>query len=626
MHLKPLPRGQIQIRGNSNVIIYINGKETRRDPATLRYIAAESLEKIEVITNPSAKYDAEGVGGIINLVYKKNKTGSLKLELISNIGILTNPLYLSPNGGINASWSKEKISFFANLSTDYGKYTNFVDSKRSNFNDNLQNYENTTTQDGLGSVSNAQIGFSMEPDSTTSIGLELNFDRWDLTREVEQRNFFDYITLPDQEIILPVITTELENELWVNLSFDKKFTKKKKLNISFIAGGEDETNTSLSDDIDLNGFPDNVQQFLRRSHTDETQRYYNGKIDYETPFLNWGSLEMGAKLDLINYNIFQIVELRSDDITIPNNDFNMDMQKLGLYLIQRKKFKKLEYALGLRMEQFSSDALQKSNNNRFLQDYTRLFPSAQINYLISEEKQTFGINYTRRINRPGFFDLNPFVSYDDPLNLRTGNPALRPEIADLLELNYHQEWKRINLDLTIFQRTTTDAIQSIASFINGNTTLQTSVNIGKQKNKGIEAQFVYRPFKDFKTTNTFTLAQNSFEDNENIISYNQQTNWSLKLRQQWQLKNNWKIELTEVYRAPSYQIQLKRQRQYYMHFTLSKKFNNKKGSLSLSVSDIFNTRDYAESILTNNFEITRRWKWQTRQITLGLRYTIFDKK
>lgn len=123
------PQGKIQIRGNSNVVIYINGKETKRDPATLKFISAETLEKIEVVTNPSAKYDAEGVGGIINLVYKKDKINNFKLETIANLGILTNPFYLSPNLGVNASLNREKVSFFTNVSWDFGKYEDYNDSK-----------------------------------------------------------------------------------------------------------------------------------------------------------------------------------------------------------------------------------------------------------------------------------------------------------------------------------------------------------------------------------------------------------------------------------------------------------------------------------------------------------------
>jgi len=620
------PRGQVQIRGNSNVIIYINGKETRRDPSTLKFISAESLEKIEIITNPSAKYDAEGVGGIINMVYKKDQTSAFKLELISNLSIPTNPFYLTPNGGANVSWTKNKISFYTNLSHDYGKYTDYVNSKRINFQDELQRYESRSTQSGLGNISNALLGFSVEPDSTTSIGLEVNFDRWDLESVNEQQQLFDYRSSDNKTIEIPNERKETEDELWMNLSLEKKLRKKQILKLSLTAGGENETNFTNSDAIDLTDLLSNAQQFLQSSDETESQRYYHGKVDYEFPFFNWGTIEAGMKADFIQYHIFQKIELRSDTILLPDNDFNMDMQKLGLYLIQKNQVKSLEYALGLRLEQFSSKAFQQADKSTFTQKYIRLFPSIQVNYLIADHEQTVGLNYTRRINRPGFFDLNPYVSYEDPLNLETGNPDLEPEIADLLEINYHQEWNPVSLDLTLYNRKTSHSIQSIVEPIDNNRTLETSVNIGSENSSGIEAMLEYRANKIFKTSGSFVLTQNKYEDAENEISYNKQSTWSVRMKQEFKLKNNWKIAFSEIYRAPSFQIQQKRHEVLYINIGIGKKFNNKRGAFSLSVRDVFNTRIHRVSLLTSDFEIERSYKWQTRQVTLGFKYIIIDKR
>ena len=625
------PRGQIQIRGNSNVIIYINGKATRRDPASLKYIAAQNLEKIEIITNPSAKYDSEGVGGIINLVYKNDKSSNVKLELISNLTILSNPFYLNPNGGINASLAKEKISFFVNLYSDHGKYTDYVDAHRSNKMEELQYYENSTVQNGIGSISNIIMGCSFEPDSSSSIGLEINYDRWDLKNNIQQNNLFSYLNKPDQQLTLSNTREELENELWISLSLDKEFQNEKKnknkknLQISLSAGGENESNFSDSERLNFTQLSENAVHFLKSSDEKESQKYFQANLDYELPFFNWGSIETGFKADLIYYDVFQEVELRSDDIQIPKNEFNMEMQKFGLYLIQKKKIDKLEYAIGLRMEQFSSKAFQQSDQSNFTQKYIRLFPSAQFNYMISDSEQSIGINYTRKINRPGFFDLNPYVSYEDPLNLSTGNPALKPEIADLLELNYHQEWKVLNVDLTFYQRNTIDAIQTVAASIDENRTITTSANIGKERNRGLEAQLDFRPFKALKSTNIFVVSQNKFQDDEKEISYNQKATWNLQLKQSLQLNNKWKFELTEIYRAPSYQIQEKIHENFYVNMGLRKKFKDNKGSFSLGVRDLFNTRVYQYSLLSSDFEIEQSYKWQTRQITLGLVYTLIDK-
>ncbi len=621
------PKGEIQIRGNSNVIIYINGKPTKRNPASLKFIAAESLEKIEIITNPSAKYDAEGVGGIINLVYKKDSSNVFKLELISNVTITTNPVSLNPSGGMNISFVKKNISFFTNLSSKYGKYENYIASKRSHFEDSLWRYENLLMYRDLGIVNSALTGFSIELDSTASIGLEVNFDRWDLKNDIEQRNIFDYRIGVDKEVLLPSKREELEHEVWINLTFEKKVAKKQFLKISLTGGGENETNFSESEDIKLNSLTADIQQFLRSSSETERQRYYQGELEYEVPFFNLGNIEMGVKADFVEYDICQEVNLYSDTLQLPKNDFDMDMQKLGIFITQKNKFKRLEYGLGLRLEQFSSKAFQESDQSTFTQDYIRLFPSIQLNYLLDKQRNnTLGINYTKRIKRPGFFNLNPYVTYEDPLNIETGNPALQPEIADLIELNYHQEWEQINMDLTIYSRNTKDAIQPIVRSIDNNRSLTTTTNIKKSRSTGLEFQLEYRPFKKFKTLNNFTWVQYQFEDAENEISYNRQRVWNVQLKQIWNFKKNWKVELSEMYRAPFYQIQQKTNAIYYINFGLSKKFNNKKGSFSFVVRDVFNTRQYINSFRTTELEIERSYKWQTRQIVIGYRYNFLKRE
>ncbi len=620
------PRGQVLIRGSSSVLIYINGKETKRDPASLKFIAAESIEKIEIITNPSAEHDAEGIGGIINIVYRKNKNNSFKLELVSNLSVLTDPLYLNPGGGVNFSWTKKKFSLFTNLSHNYSKYENYADSKRISFSDSLQRYENLTSRKGMGNFSNALVGFSIEPDSTSSIGLEANFLRWDLANEIHQQNLFDYRASEPESIYILNEGGEVEDELWVNLSYEKAFKKQQSIKVSLTAGGEDETNVTKSEEIDLTTPPFDTQQFLRVSDEWERQRYYHGKVDFELPIKKWGILQTGVKADFIRYYIFQKIDLQSETIDLPDNDYEMNMQKLGGYLIQKKKFSFLEYAVGVRFEQFKSEGFQTSNQKSFTQAYTVFFPSLQLNYPISGYDHTIGVNYTRRINRPGFFDLNPYVSYEDPLNLKTGNPELEPEIADLIELNYHKEWSRFNIDFTLYNRKIANSIQAIIEPIDNNRTLASYVNIDSQTRRGIELQLEYRLKSSFKTWGTFVLAQSQYEDSENEIRFNNQPIWSVRLKQELNLKNNWKIELSEIYKAPSYQIQQKTHGNYYMDVGINKKFARRRVSISLAVRDLFNTRQFVRSMHTASFEVERSYKWQTRRVILAMKYIIFNAK
>ena len=616
--------GQVQIRGNSNVIVYINGKETRRDPATLKYISAEVLEKIEVITNPSAKYDAEGVGGIINVVYKKGRTSKFKLEAIANASFVTDPFNFSPNVGLNASLAKDKISFFTNVSLDLDQYVDNFNSRRENYSDSLQLYENEVRMEGNGYVGNFNLGLEYEIDSTLSMALELNYDRWFFEDESTQVNRFNYANDFSEVVEFKNDNSEIEDEVWINYSFEKKLKSKSVIKVSLTAGGEDEENMYRSNDSDAN--PELIDLFLLSSDETESQRYYQGKLDYEKPFFKFGRLEAGVKADFIRYTILQTSKLRSETITVPDNDFNMDMQKLGVYLLQKHQIKRFEYAVGLRLEQFSSEAIQYSNQEKFTQDYLRLFPSVQFNFLLPDPSHTIGFNYTRRINRPGFFDINPFISYSDPLNLETGNPALRPEIANLYELAYHKEMNKIGFDLTLYRRVTSDAIQETVQTLGNNQSLEKPVNFSEATSQGIEGQLEYRPHKIFTTTISMTWRQTFFSDSENSVTFNGNATWGLRGKQQLRLSNNWKVELSEIYRAPRYSAQRKMHENFYVNLAVSKKFNNSRGSISLGVRDMFNTRQYAYSLQTETFEVERRDKWQTRKITLGLRYFIFEGK
>jgi len=619
-------RGEVQVRGNSNVVIYVNGKETQRDPATLKFIAADVLQKIEVITNPSAKYDAEGVGGIINLVYKKNQWAQFKLEAVANMRAVTNPLFFNPSGAVNLSFNKNKFSFFCNASYDFDRYFSTDNYSRTHFSDDLNLYENDVEWTGEGSAIAVNTGISYEPDSTLSMGMEMNYDQWDYSDQVLQKSRFNFLRSPNQSFEIPNVINELENELWINFSLDKKFTPKHKMKLLLTTGGEVEDNDRLSEPIDFPNTSGETGQFLLSSDESESQRYYMGKLDFEFPSFGFGKLEAGTKLDIIDYDILQIAKLQSDSIRLPENDFKMDLQKLGLYLLQSHTFKKLEYEIGLRAEQFSSTAKQESTQEVFEQKYFLFFPSVQLNYLIDGRNHSLGFGFTRRISRPSFFDLNPFISYQDPLNLETGNPALAPEIGQLYELSYHRELKSWTFNSSLFQRITEEAIQKQV-FSNGNQqTISKPVNIGKFTSTGVEMQLENRVGKWLKTTATMSAGKSKFEDRNFEISYNNKWIYRYGLQQQYLLSNQWKIQWSATYLAPYFAIQQRRAPISYFDLAINKKFKNKRGSISLSVKDIFNTKNYNYSLLVADFEVERRHKWQTRQITLGLRYTIVDNK
>jgi outer membrane receptor protein involved in Fe transport len=612
--------GGLQIRGSSNVIVYIDGKETARDARTLKHLPAEVLEKIEVVTNPSAQYDAEGVAGIVNLVYRKNKKKPFKIGVLANVSAPQRVL-----GGFNASYNTSSFSFYSNASLSYGKSKDLENSERKNDIGDLKFYRNNLAYEGVGKQRNLDAGITYQPDSTLAVDFELNYNRWNDGYAIVQENFFEYRnTLESSSFTTWSSRRELEDEAIISLGMNKSFGKETELKALLSVSGEDENNDSSYDDLDSDIPAGIAQQFLKSSIETESQRLFQGKLDYETPFFNFGILQTGFKIDLIRYAIVQKVAFQSNAVVLADNDFKVDQEKYAAYVLHKKEFNRFEYEAGFRLEHFYSNGLQQSNNDRSVQKTSKLFPSLQLFYKINEHQQTVGFSYSRRINRPGFFDINPYVSFIDPINLETGNPDLRPELASQFELNYHLKLGKFTSDLTGFYRRTTDVIQSIIVPLNDNQTRQTVANFDVRSDRGIEALIEYNPRGVFKTYATFTLNHSVFNDDINTTIFNRITVWGARLDQQLRFRNNWTTNFSQHYRAPRFGPQSKTASQFFVNFSLSKKFNNGKGSISLNASDVFNQREFETTVKGADFSVDKSYKWQTRRITLGLQYTLME--
>jgi outer membrane receptor protein involved in Fe transport len=613
-------QGGIQIRGSSNVIVYINGKETSRDVNSLRFIPAETLDKIEVITNPSAKYDAEGVAGIVNLVYRKSSDKPLKLDILANVSCPARVL-----GGANLSFNKQKISGFLNATHSWSDTENLEDSRRFNRLGELEAYQNLIESNGINLRTNLDAGVSFQPDSLTTIDLELNYTRWDDDDDALQTNRLRYRdSRPDEEFINKSERQELENEATVSLSMLKKFKQGQKVSFLLSAGGEDEDNSTRFDELDNSQIPEIAQNFLRTSLEEESQRLYQIKADYETPFFDFGDFETGFKLDFIEYDILQQITFQDEELNIADNDFEIEQEKYGVYFIQKNKFNQFEYALGVRFEHFESDGFQQSTQEPFQQRNTRLFPSLNMLYRFKAPQHSVGISFSQRINRPGFFDVNPFISFTDPVNLQTGNPNLEPEIATLLETNYQFKIGSFNTDLTGFYKHTDEVIQAIANDIGNGQTLQTLTNFDSREDLGLEMLLSFKNTGIFSSNATFNLTHSKFRDIDTTISFNNATAWGFRTDQRIQTKNNWMVEFVQTYRAPRFEPQRETKSQFYIDINLSKKFNNGKASISLNARDIFDTRDFENEIVLDDVRLDRRFKFQTRRITLSLKYRILE--
>lgn len=612
--------GGISIRGSSNVIIYVNGKETQRDSKSLQFLSAGALQKIEVITNPSAKYDAGGVGGIINLVFKKDASGDFKMEMVTSISA---PYRLS--AGINTQLSSQKLTGYLNANTRRAEYEDRNEKVRINENGPLQRYENLVELRGKGPTTHITTGITYDIDTTFSLNFEYNYWRWNDEDERRQTNRFIYADRPNETLGIRNWSRELEDEMSLSFSLDKRWSEDRSLKLLFNGGGEVEDNETRYnlDGLDLTNTP--LAQSIRESRETEDQKLYQLTIDYTSPLKDFGAIEIGVKFDDIRFEIAQTLDFVSDELFLPQNDFTIDFKKYAGYVIHKMKWDHFEYGLGVRLEHFNSVANQRTIEQINEQNVTRLFPSIQLVYRPVPEHQ-FAFNYSRRINRPGFFDLNPFVSFTDPLILEQGNPDLEPEFAHNYELSYQLTHGKLGLDVVGFHRTTTQVIQETIEALDADRLIYSYTNFGKRKNSGLELSASMEPFSALELTGNFSWYHTVYEaePGDLAVRFNNQSTWKANLQQRFNLKGDWSIELSENYRSPRIGIQTEDQANYAVNLAIRKAFKNKRAVLTLNVTDIFDTRVFKTRVRGEDFEIIDLFKFQTRRLSLELRYKIFD--
>lgn len=612
--------GGISIRGSSNVIIYVNGKETQRDSKSLQFLSAGALQKIEVITNPSAKYDAGGVGGIINLVFRKDAASDFKLETVTSV---STPYRFS--GGINAQVSSQKLTGYLSGNIRRSEYENKEERTRVNDMGTLQRYENLVRSSGKGRTANVTAGLTYDIDTSFSLNFEYNYWRWEDIENSSQTNNFIYRALADESYGIRNWGRELEDEMSLSFSLDKQWSKDRSLKLLFNGGGEVEDNESRYnlDGLDLTSSP--LAQTVRESKNTEEQALYQLTIDYTSPLKGFGSIETGVKFDDIKFEITQTLDFLSDELFLPQNDFTLTFKKYAGYFIHKMKWDRFEYGLGLRLEHFNSIANQITTEQVNEQNVTRLFPSVQLVYKPAEKHQ-FAFNYSRRINRPGFFDLNPFVSFTDPLILERGNPDLEPEFAHNYELSYQLNHGKLGLDVAGFQRTTTNVIQETVEAFDSDRLVYSYTNFGKQKNLGMEISTSWEPFSVLELTGNFSWYHTQFaaEPDDLEVRFNNQSTWQTNLQQRLNLKGDWSIELSQNYRAPRIGIQSEDQGNYYVNAAVRKAFKNKRAVVTVNFRDMFDTRVFKTRLRGESFEVNDMFKFQSRSLSLELRYKIFD--
>lgn len=626
--------GNVSLRGSGNVTILIDGRPsamTGGAEGVLDGIPAGSIERIELVTNPSAKYDPDGTAGIINIVLKKDKLRGANATV--NMTAATGHIY---NTGISANLRREKYNVFANYAVRYREgYRNNMNDRTSSINDTLVNLFQDRSGTDTRLSHTAKFGSDFYLSENQVIGIAASGSYNTRVRTGNQWNRVSYDNTPDR--YWNRVTEDPRERMNVDINADYKVDLKDQSG-EFLAvltqsigssssTGEYRENYYRPDGSDL--FSDELYQFQSGENDQNT---FTGSADFSKKINDSMRYELGTKVILNSQYRSNYLEYFDSiqDAILPDinviNEFVFDEDIYSLYGIFAHQINRFRYQGGVRLEQAFTQPQLLTTNEDFENNYFSFFPSAHLVY--GDEKMgEFSLSYSRRINRPRSWTLNPFPIYSDPLNLRRGNPSLQPEYINSYELGYQKKWSKITLTNSIYYRHTIDKIQRIRQFFPDGVSINGFANIAESHDLGLEVIAAYSPFSWWKNTVSFNGYQTRLNANvDGVQLSNNGFSWNLKVNSTFNLfKGTTSIQVNAQYIAPTFTVQGYYQRYPGIDIGVNRHFLNKKLSVGLRFSDIMDDQGFYLLVSDGVFTQESMYKWETRRIFLSASYK-FGKK
>jgi len=610
--------GGVSLRGSSGVQILINGKPSiLSDDASnaLGTITADMMEKVEVITNPSAKYEAEGTAGIINIVLKKNEKRGLNGSVSINTGIPHNHSI-----GVSLNRRSEKFNLFTQMGVGYRE---------------LPRYNENTNRDKLNLTElysegieyrnenfyNFVLGtdYYINPDNIITLSGSFAYEIEDQPSET---NFtFSENNVIQSEWQRNEVTEANNPKIQYELQYKRDFKDFKEHELLFSAIGRffgKDQSSSFTNSL-IQGQNTLYNQITETSFQEGK---YTFNLDYTRPFNDKWTLETGTQY-LTNdvSNDFSVSEEIGGSF-IPDssltNLFEYDQKVLGVYATGSYEGKTWGIKLGLRVEHTDLNTLLVNTSTPNSQNFTDFFPSVHTSYKFSESI-SFQAGYSRRIYRPRLWDLNPFFNVRNNFSVRTGNPNLSPEYTDSYEIGSIFIFDKVSLNVNAYYRYTTDKIERVFIYENNVTTTRPE-NVGMNHAPGLEANFKYTISK--KVTLNGDANYNVFRRDGQFADQNfdfSADKWSSKLTAKYKINKSVDFEMTGRTQSREKTVQGLVSGYSTLDAGLRIKILKGKGVFNLSARDIFETR-VREAVVDNESYYLKGRGQRGRFLTFGFSY------
>jgi outer membrane receptor protein involved in Fe transport len=626
------PENGISIRGKTPLIL-INGRNS--NIRSIDNIPASAIETIEIINNPSAQYDAESEGGIINITLKKNTGKGTNGSFVLGTGVGAKGRL---NSAVLLGHQEGKWNIGLTYDNRFAGRTRHADAERINYllpdNYRQTQYRNDQRYE---ETHNGKLNIDFTPDKRHSIGLEINGN---IDDQHNKETLVTNISRNNKSFVgaNSRLSDELEKgkELEFALNYDQKFSNaRKKLSIILTSGlNRDRQNTDIpTTPLDSAGKQSGVI-YMQRTHNYEDAGVSNARLDYTVPVSANAVIAMGYKGTFRHIDADFVSEYLQSGSYIINakasNRFLFNETIQAGYLqykgsIEQTASTSWKYDIGLRAEQTYNTGKDAGGKKLFSNSYLKLFPSATVSYYLSAS-DFIKLGYYRRINRPRLGQLNPFIDITDSLNPHGGNPYLQPEIVNAFETGITKEWGKTAISLNVFYRHAVNSIQSLISLSNNGVALVLPQNVGTNNTYGAEAIGSFEPFS-FWTMNASASLFRQKLNAGNVITgtSNDAVSGYGKLINNFSMAKNSKLQVAYSYTAPSVTAQGTRIAVYNTDLGFQQKIGKGRGALGVVVTDIFNTQRNGFVASGTAFDYHRFFKVDTRAILVSFAWSFRTK-
>ena len=652
--------GNVSLRGDDGVTILVDGKVSGlvglSTQDALRSLQADMIERIEVVTNPSVRYDAEGTAGIINIVLKKDKRKGFNGSVDLRGGFpfewgkaQPEPFPYQMGAGVNLNYRLRRFNFFASYNYNYRDDMNDGYTKTEYFNGGIP-YNPDLHNHGDATQVSEQSTFRRRHNEghTMRGGLDYYITDNDI---ISFSTMYRYGTAHNTPTVTYVDVFPFEgtskykkrSEDWYNkrpmneftLDYDKYFNTKDnflKASFRYFQNENDEKSDiydrhyASQEDMDHDIVID-TSVILQHTQTTEIHRRFQGMVDFAY-HLGLHHIEAGAKYTNGTPSNNALVMQNGEPLEEFCHEFDYNQQVAALYASYGTEVGLFSFLAGARYEYTYTMANYKNKpNGKNTQSYGDIFPSGHVNFKMTEKDQ-LQVSYTRRIRRPGYWQMAPYRSFNDDRNFRMGNPALKPVYTDSYELSYLKFWEGGNFNLTGYYRHSTDVIRYFTEVV-GEVSIGMPQNFGISDDYGLELVGNVKIFKwwtlngsinvfNSSVVGDYTSTTTGITNHYTTDSYNVQGRFVTK----FEFKKLCNLQLTGHFSSPRDEPLGFREAHYWFDFAASRDVLKGKGTLSLNVRDLLGTHSHAGESWGDNFWQYSEGSWSKTTVTLNFNYRI----